>query len=174
VASGARPAGAAPGPSDSAPAPYGTRLADAAETVRQTIALGVRNGISQARIQLSPASLGAIQIRLQRSADGIVARVTTDRPEAAATLRGSSDDLRRSLEAGGAKLLRLDISSSDRQDTPTQRGFTGSAPDRGGRSAGAAGQGAIDDPDAVPELSDLIAMTTLSTLSGATLVDVLA
>ncbi|MGO9959933.1 MAG: flagellar hook-length control protein FliK [Solirubrobacteraceae bacterium] len=93
-------------------------LDQAADAVRTTIVLGLRDGNAQARITLAPASLGAIQIHLQRTPDGVIARVIADHPEAARLLAAHSDELRRSLEAGGTKLLSLDIESSDKQGTP--------------------------------------------------------
>jgi flagellar hook-length control protein FliK len=92
-------------------------LGDAAEAVEATITMAAKsNGVTQARIELSPDSLGDIQIHLQHTADGIVARVITAHPEAARTLQASSDELKRSLEQNGTSLLRLDISTSGRGD----------------------------------------------------------
>ena len=91
------------------------RLAEAAEKVSNTIAMGARDGISMARIELSPESLGAIQIHLQHTPDGLVARVVTEHPEAAQTLSQGGDDLKRQLQQNGTALLRLDIESSGQQ-----------------------------------------------------------
>jgi flagellar hook-length control protein FliK len=85
----------------------------------------VRDGISQARIQLSPGSLGTIQIHLQRTSEGVVARVVTEHPEAAQTLSDNSDELRRSLQQNGTHLLRLDIESSDQRRSSAQQSQTG-------------------------------------------------
>ncbi len=98
-----------------APTAYGVRLAEAAEKVANTIAMGARDGISMARIELSPESLGAIQIHLQHTPDGLIARVVTEHPEAAQTLSQGGDDLKRQLQQNGATLLRLDIESSGQQ-----------------------------------------------------------
>jgi flagellar hook-length control protein FliK len=90
------------------------------ESVRATIAIATRQGASQARIQLSPASLGSIQIQLQRTDEGLVARVVADRPETAQVLQQSSGELRRSLEASGQPLLRLDIETAGQRELPAR------------------------------------------------------
>ena len=97
------------------------RLAEAAEKVSNTIAMGARDGMSVARIELSPENLGAIQIHLQHTPDGIVARVVTEHPEAAQTLSQSGDDLKRQLQQNGTALLRLDIESSGQQRSGQRR-----------------------------------------------------
>ncbi|MGZ4238016.1 MAG: flagellar hook-length control protein FliK [Solirubrobacteraceae bacterium] len=103
------------------PARYGIGLSEAVETVKTTIELGSRQGFSQAKIQLAPASLGQITIHLQKTSDGIVAKVVADHSAAAQTMQQGGDDLRRSLQNSGLHLLRLDIET--RAD---QRGSAGS------------------------------------------------
>jgi flagellar hook-length control protein FliK len=93
-------------------------MGQAIESVRATIAIAARQGTSQARIQLSPDSLGSIRIQLQHTADGLVARVVADRPETAQALQSSANELRRSLEATGQPLLRLDIEASGEHQLP--------------------------------------------------------
>jgi flagellar hook-length control protein FliK len=137
------------------------QLSDAAESVRTTIAMSVRAGVSQARINLAPASLGAIQIRLQRTPDGVIARVTADHPEAARALAQNSDDLRRSFRDSGTTLLRLDIESSDQGDDMGEDHTAGST----------SGDGFADgDSEADPISTDL----PTTPLSDAALVNVLA
>jgi flagellar hook-length control protein FliK len=137
------------------------------ETVSTTIENGARQGISQARISLSPASLGGLQIHLTQTADGLVARIVADHSGAAATLRQGSDDLRRSLQAGGLKLVRLDIESSE------QRGAASSDPraDSGG-SGSRQSRGA--DPDV--ESADGVTNPQVQTIArpAGSLVNVLA
>ena len=107
------------------PTAYGVRLAEAAEKVSNAIAMGTRGGVSVARIELSPQSLGAIQIHLQHTSDGLIARVVTDHPEAAQTLSQGGDELKRQLQQNGTVLLRLDIESSGHQGSGSR-----SRPDR--------------------------------------------
>jgi flagellar hook-length control protein FliK len=99
---------------------YGVGLEHAIETVRLTVELGARQGLTQARIQLSPASLGGIRIQLSQTPDGLVARVVAEHAAAAQTLQQNGAELRRSLESSGLPLLRLDIESSDQQGGSAQ------------------------------------------------------
>jgi flagellar hook-length control protein FliK len=120
------------------------------------------NGVTQARIELSPDSLGDIQIHLQHTADGIVARVITAHPEAAQTLQASSDELKRSLQQNGTTLLRLDISTSGRGDHQ-------SAGEQNRSSSTGAGAGEDEEPTDGPTSTERIA-----DLTGSALVNVLA
>ncbi len=153
------------------PTAYGVRLAEAAEKVSNTIAMGARDGMSVARIELSPENLGAIQIHLQHTSEGLVARIVTEHPEAAQTLAQSGGDLKRQLQQNGTTLLRLDIESSGQQ-RPGRDGQAGSASasndSSSGSNSGSADEDAVDADGAVP--SD----TPLQTLSGSALVNVLA
>jgi flagellar hook-length control protein FliK len=119
------------------------------------------NGVTQARIELSPESLGDIQIHLQHTADGIVARVITAHPEAAHTLQAGSDDLKRSLEQNGTTLLRLDISTSGRGDREN-----GAEPD------GSSSTGAVDADEEQP--TGPTSTERVADLTGSALVNVLA
>jgi flagellar hook-length control protein FliK len=150
------------------PTAYGVRLAEAAEKVSNTIAMGARDGVSVARIELAPESLGAIQIHLQHTSDGLVARVITEHPEAAQTLAQSSGDLKRQLQQNGTALLRLDIESSGQQRSGDQQ--AGSTPGSGS-GARSGGDAAADDGAAIEAAA---AETPLQTLSGSALVNVLA
>ena len=146
------------------------RLAEAAEKVSNTIAMGARDGVSVARIELAPESLGAIQIHLQHTSAGLVARVITEHPEAAQTLAQSGGDLKRQLQQNGTALLRLDIESSGQRRSGEQQ--AGSAPGSGSGSGARAGGDATADDGAAVEAA--AAETPLQTLSGSALVNVLA
>jgi flagellar hook-length control protein FliK len=152
------------------PTAYGVRLAEAAEKVSNTIAMGARDGMSVARIELSPESLGAIQIHLQHTPDGLVARVVTEHPEAAQTLSQGGDDLKRQLQQNGTALLRLDIESSGQQGAGRD-GQAGSTASSNDSSSGSGGSSDEDAADAGPQSS---ADTPLHTLSSSALVNVLA
>jgi flagellar hook-length control protein FliK len=167
IAQTAAPSGSAA----AVPTAYGVRLAEAAEKVSNTIAMGARDGISVARIELSPESLGAIQIHLQHTPDGIVARVITEHPEAAQTLSQGGDDLKRQLQQNGTALLRLDIESSGQQGAgrDAQAGST-SGSDGSNSGSGGNGSGDEDADTAAQGATD----TPLQTLSGSALVNVLA
>jgi flagellar hook-length control protein FliK len=146
---------------------YGVGLAQAAEKVSEMIALSARNGVSQARISLAPATLGTINIHLQRTPDGIIARVVTEHPEAAATLASGGEDLRRQLAQQGTQLLRLDIETSDR------RASQGDADPNGGSSARERPTGAEAPVPAVSTETELSPLSCGS-LTASSLINVLA
>jgi flagellar hook-length control protein FliK len=156
-----------------APTAYGVQLAEAAEKVSNTIAMGARDGISVARIELSPESLGAIQIHIQHTPDGIVARVITEHPEAAQTLSQSGDDLKRQLQQNGTHLLRLDIESSGQQRSGRD-GQAGSTSGSDDTNPARPGSGSADEDGADDGTAQTSPDISLHTLSGSALVNVLA
>jgi flagellar hook-length control protein FliK len=95
--------------------------------MQSVIRVAVRGGTSTARIILSPAALGQVEIRLRYSADGVTATVIADRPEAAQALSQSVGELRRALESQGVSILSLDVSQSGPEE---QRGTQRETPDR--------------------------------------------
>jgi flagellar hook-length control protein FliK len=141
-------------------------LDHAVETVRMTFELAARQGYSQARIQLSPPELGDIRIHLHQTADGLVARVVAEHASAAQALQHGGAELRRSLEAAGLPLLRLDIEASD------QRGPTAQNPGRPGGDT-ARDRGAEDEQPESPDDAPTTVQLTVSLPNGA-VVDVLA
>jgi flagellar hook-length control protein FliK len=158
---------AAPAPTASVAAPHaGVALDHAVETVRMTIELAGRQGYSQARIQLSPPELGDIRIHLHQTSDGLVARVVAAHAGAAQALQHGGAELRRSLEAAGMPLLRLDIESSD------QRGHTAHDPNRTG--SGVANDGAGGDEQQEPLADEPGTLSLTVTLPSGAVVDVLA
>jgi hypothetical protein len=94
-------------------------LHQAPRAVAQVLQVAVDRGISHAKLNLRPAELGGIEIRLQSSAAGVTAQVVADSPEAARLLHQAADDLRRSLERHDVTLLSLDVSTAgdDRPDS---------------------------------------------------------
>ncbi|HEX3802925.1 MAG TPA: flagellar hook-length control protein FliK [Solirubrobacteraceae bacterium] len=141
-------------------------LQDAVDAVRATFTAANQAGISSARISLSPASLGGIKISISQTPDGLVARVAADHPEAAQTLQQNAGDLRRSLEASGMSLLRLDIGSTGQQSLS---GFTGS--DQEGSTSGSQTSG--DSEAAEGDETSIPTELTIELASGS-LVNVLA
>lgn len=135
-----------------------------------TVELGTRSGFSQARIQLAPPELGEIRINLHQTADGLIAKVTAADGAAAQTLQQGGAELRRSLEAAGVTLLRLDIGSSSQQGPSAgQSGFAGGAQSSPGRDDGSADEGTTDEGAAVEA-----ALTAQVELPNGTTIDVLA
>jgi flagellar hook-length control protein FliK len=156
-------------PADAATAiRYGVGLEHAIETVRMTVEMGAKQGMTQARIQLSPASLGGIRIQLSQTSDGLIARVVAEHTAAAQTLQQGGAELRRSLESSGIPLLRLDIESSD-------QGGGGSAQDPGRAGSGSHRSGRADRAPAEgqDDASAATALTAVQLANGA-IVNVLA
>jgi flagellar hook-length control protein FliK len=167
MVTGAATPAASPAAAQTAPAvAYGVRLAEAAQKVADTISMGTRDGISLARIQLSPESLGTISIRLQQTSDGLIAHVVAEHPEAARMLAQNGDDLRRSLQQNGTTLLRLDIESSDQRRSSAQ-------PQNASSSAAARGSAEGPDEDPGNPVAPADDIPTYG-LSNAALVNVLA
>jgi flagellar hook-length control protein FliK len=125
----------------------------------------MRQGYSQARIQLSPASLGGIKINLQHTSDGVVAKVVTDHEAAAHTLQQGGADLRRSLQSAGLNLVRLDVET---------RGDSGAAQrDPGQATSARRGTGAFAEDTSGPAEGSGATEQTIVLPSGV-LVNVLA
>ncbi len=108
----------------------GSGLAQAVEALNATIELAARQGISQARIALHPAELGAIRIHLSQTSEGLLARVTADTPAAAQALATGHAELRQSLGELGLGSVRLHIAHAG----PPAQGEAGAGAQ--GREAG--------------------------------------
>jgi flagellar hook-length control protein FliK len=112
---------------------YGVNLHQAIEAVHATVEMATRQGLSQARIALEPAELGAIRIHLTQTAQGLIARVSADTPAAAQALAEGRSELRQSLSSLGLTALHLNSPSSDQagmqqQHDPASRGHDLFAP----------------------------------------------
>lgn len=90
-------------------------LSAVATAVMQTSA---RTGIGRARIDLRPAELGHVEIRLSYNADGVRATVTAQNADAVHALSSATGDLRRALEAQGLTVLALDVNHAGAEDRP--------------------------------------------------------
>jgi flagellar hook-length control protein FliK len=141
----------------------------AVETTRTLLHVAAERGVTHARLNLKPAELGGIEVRLQSTPQGVAAQLVADSPEAARMLSQAGDDLRRQLAERDVTLLSLDVStSSEQRHDNTAGGFSGFGDDsyRPDRSA----QGHGTPTDAAPASP---AETTL-VLPDGVLVDVLA
>jgi len=88
-------------------------------------------GVNHARLNLKPAELGGIEVRLRSTDAGVHALLVADSPEAARMLASAGDDLKRQLEDKNVNLLSLDVSTSDqRQDQPAGFSTDGFGDDR--------------------------------------------
>jgi flagellar hook-length control protein FliK len=136
-------------------------LPRAPHAVGQLIHLAQVKGVSHARLNLRPAELGGIEIRLTTDASGLTAKVVADSPEAAALLQSAADDLRRQLERNGVTVASLDIS------TGTTSAGSGDARPGGEGGHATRHDGAPADDEPAPAEQTL-------TLPDGVLVDVLA
>ena len=144
-------------------------LSEAVDAVKATFTAANQAGVSSARISLSPDSLGGIKISLSQTPEGLIARVATDHPEAAATLQQSAAELKRSLEESGVSVLRLDIGSSGQQSLGS---FSGSAGDGSYGGSGSSSNSAQADGSETETTSTPTELTV--ELSSGSLVNVLA
>jgi flagellar hook-length control protein FliK len=138
----------------------------AAYATAALIHIASERGITHARINLKPAELGGIEVRLHSSPEGVSAQLVADSPEAARALAQAGDDLRRQLEARGVTLLSLDVSTSEEE----RRGAPAFGGDAAGQGSGSNGARAGTHAEAAPAAP---AETTL-VLPDGLLVDVLA
>ena len=91
-------------------------------------------------IELHPADLGRVDVKLQIQADGqLAARMSFDNPAAAANFQAHADDLRRSLEQAGFQLSKDSLSSTGR-DAQTANGGSAGAAGQGGSGQSGSGQ----------------------------------
>jgi flagellar hook-length control protein FliK len=151
-----------------APLQRAVSLYRAPQVAAAVIHLAQSHGVTHARINLKPAELGGIEVRLHSSPQGISAHLIADSPEAAKALSQAGDDLRRQLEARDVTLLSLDVSTSgeDRREATfgADLGRDGSS----GTPNGGPRRGAGDEqPAETPTVTTLV-------LPDGVLVDVLA
>ena len=119
-------------------------LARAAEAVEHVLRLASSRGVTHARIALRPADLGAVDVHIRSTAEGLVARVVAHSAEAVQTLQHAAGDLRRSLEEQGLNVLNLDIGQAGERSA----GRAGSDADglaSGGRDGDPSGSASGDD-----------------------------
>jgi flagellar hook-length control protein FliK len=141
------------------------------DSIRATIALAVRQGMTQARIALQPEELGEIRIHLSQTSDGLLARLTADTPAAEQMLAGARGELHHSLSSLGVSLLRLDIGSSGQSDVGGHGGWPPARSEAGNGRQGERREHRDEDSHTVHGLQD--AQSTAGPARGE-LVDVLA
>jgi flagellar hook-length control protein FliK len=112
-------------------------LSRAVATTGVMVHMMTDKGVNHARLNLKPAELGGIEVRLRSTPNGIHAHLVADSPEAARMLSSAGDDLKRQLEDKHVNLLSLDVSTSDkRQDQPAGFSTDGFGDDRYGPGRG--------------------------------------
>jgi flagellar hook-length control protein FliK len=148
--------------------PRGVGLEHAVETVRLALHAAAERGVARARISLTPRELGGIEVHLRQTADGLVARVVAEHATAAQLLQHAGGELRRSLEAQGVNVLRLDIGASGEQGGRMRER-------RAQTAAGSRPAPGVDDPlDPLDGAADAASTTTTLALPNGAVVDVLA
>jgi flagellar hook-length control protein FliK len=90
-------------------ATHALRLAETALQLRELAEVAASRGAAHARLQLHPAELGGVEVRLRVTADGLTAAIHADRPEAVQALQQASAELRRALEQRGLNVLSVDV-----------------------------------------------------------------
>jgi flagellar hook-length control protein FliK len=135
-------------------------LARAAEAVEHVLRLASSRGVTHARIALNPADLGAVDVHIRSTAEGLVARVVAHSADAVQTLQHAAGDLRRSLEEQGLHVMSLDIGQ------PGESGTGRAGSESNGRST-------YDDSPTGADTEETTETKTLRLPTGV-LVDVLA
>jgi flagellar hook-length control protein FliK len=136
-------------------------LARAAEAVEHVLRLASSRGVTHARIALNPADLGAVDVHIRSTAEGLVARVVAHSAEAVQTLQHAAGDLRRSLEEQGLNVMSLDIGQ------PGESGTGRAGSESNGRNK-------YDGSPAGAESDETTTQTKTLRLPTGVLVDVLA
>jgi flagellar hook-length control protein FliK len=137
---------------------------------------GLRDGTARATLHLKPAELGAVQVHLRTTADGLIASIHAHDAAALIALKHAGAELQQSLQDRGINLARIELQLSsengsaarDRRDTA--RAFADGRGSGGGRghrdlTGGDAIELAVTQPDPVP---------TTHVLADGSLVDVQA
>jgi hypothetical protein len=145
-------------------------LHEVVETVRLTLHAASDRGVTRARIALRPVELGGVDVLVHHSAEGLTARVVAESPEAAQLLQQAAGELRRSFDALGLTLLRVDVGTSGDREEAAGAGAGGGASGREGAGDGGARRG---DRGGAGNPAAHITHHTIELVNGA-LVDVLA
>lgn len=170
------PAAVAPAAPVAAPKPVSpmNQAFHAAETVQglQDLAhVAATRGAARARLQLHPAELGAIDVRLKVTSEGLTAVITADRPEAVQALQQAGAELRKALEDRGLNVVSFDVDlasgQAGSQHDPAARDRTD------GASTGRSTTGGTDAADELDGMEPDDHTTPTGVPAGA-LVDVLA
>jgi flagellar hook-length control protein FliK len=148
----------------------GVGMQEMIDSIRATIEIAARQGVTQARIALEPEDLGHISIRLSQTSDGLLARVSADTPAAVQALAEGRSELHQSLSSLGVSLLRLDISSFGQPQAGSREDRSAGNPD-GTSTAGPAQDSEAADDAATGALDGAGAPAPIA---GGELVDVLA
>ncbi|HMJ37897.1 MAG TPA: flagellar hook-length control protein FliK [Baekduia sp.] len=142
----------------------------AADRVQDLVRIATtRNGGARALLQLKPAELGAVDVHLRTTREGLVATIAAHDQAGLDALQQAGGELRRTLEDRGVQLHRLDL-----QLGAGQGGF-GNRADARQASSGSRSAGRPDALGLGDEADDDLILATVSTSTPAgALVDVQA
>jgi flagellar hook-length control protein FliK len=144
------------------------------ERLHDLVQLSTANGVARARLQLKPADLGSVDVRLRATANGVVATVTVHEAAALPAVAQAGADLRDALAQRGVVLHQLDVSlAADGSGTQTGTGASAQQREPHAARRGARAAGALDDDDELDPVADPTTSTT-TTLAPGALVDVQA
>lgn len=125
------------------------------ERLAEAMKMANRNGVKHLTMELSPAELGKVMLRVEAK-DGVVsAYLRVEKPEAAAQLGSSLDQLRQTLKQQGIELGELSLQQRGSNETlgdfsgQRQGGGREAGESRGGRHRGRPG-GIAAETDAEP------------------------
>lgn len=163
-AANANPVASAPPvqPAAVTPMPHtGPLLAPQVQRMQALVDLAIqRGGTASANLELYPAELGKVQVRLRSGSGGLSATMTVDRPDALQALQAAADQLRQSLEDQGVEIVRLDIGlSAQARGDEAKTGAHSDGRDASGGDSRRGGTDAVTDhdhDDAAPTMRPLI------------------
>jgi flagellar hook-length control protein FliK len=84
-------------------------MADTVRGLRDLVHVASTRGAAHARLQLHPAELGSIEVRIKVTREGVSATIAAERPEAVQALQQAGAELRRSLEDRGMTVLDVQV-----------------------------------------------------------------
>jgi hypothetical protein len=137
----------------------GIRLTELPSVLSQAAGQVLSQGSREARIQLDPPELGALQIRISLQGDRVTARISAERLEVRAMLEGMKHELQAGMDRAGLHLEKLEIqapgsgfsAAAHHAATPPPLGWTGgSAAATAGMDARAANPGGLGGGNASP------------------------
>jgi flagellar hook-length control protein FliK len=142
----------------------------AVERVQDLVRIATtRLGGARATLQLKPQELGAVDVHLRTTREGLVATISAHDPAGLAALQQAGPELRRSLEERGVQLHSLDLQLGAGDNGFTNQGDAREA-SSGGRSARAGWNLGGEDEPTEAELT----LTTVASSPTGALVDVQA
>jgi flagellar hook-length control protein FliK len=145
-------------------------VAAAVERVQDLVRIATtRLGGARATLQLKPQELGAVDVHLRTTREGLVATISAHDQAGLAALQQAGPELRRSLEERGVQLHSLDLQLGAGDNGFTNQGDAREA-SSGGRSARAGWNLGGEDEPTEAELT----LTTVASSPTGALVDVQA